>query len=272
MKKALLSLLLIGMIVFAWAAVVAAEAAKPERIRSGDYAYILNGDGTATLVDFHAQGDPLTLVGGERHLVLPGEIDGIAVTGLGKDTFSYRNFHYTYRIEEESIEGLIILELPDSLTIIEANALFYFDGAAVSADNPTFEIIDGVLFRKSDKALIWYSQFFEAEEYIIPSGIEKIGDFAFHFCYNLTSIIFPDSVTNIGYSAFYDCSSLTSLVIPDGVKEIGDYAFTNCMSLNSIVIPDSVTEISDYLFCGCDGLTSIVIPDGVTAIGDRAFL
>ncbi|MBO6300634.1 MAG: leucine-rich repeat protein [Lachnospiraceae bacterium] len=33
---------------------------------------------------------------------------------------------------------------------------------------------------------------------IIPEGVTTIGDYAFHYCTNLTDISIPDSVTSIG--------------------------------------------------------------------------
>jgi hypothetical protein len=80
-----------------------------------------------------------------------------------------------------------------------------------------------------------------------------------------------DNVTSIGNYAFYYCYSLTSIVIPAGVTSIGDFAFNICYPLTSIVIPASVTSIGNYAFYNCNHLTSIVIPAGVTSIGDNAF-
>ena len=48
-------------------------------------------------------------------------------------------------------------------------------------------------------------------------------------------------VTSIGQHAFQYCSDLTSVTIPNSVTEIGANAFNNCSSLTSITIPNSVT-------------------------------
>ena len=147
---------------------------------------------------------------------------------------------------------------------------------------------------------------------IIPSTIEgypvtSIGDHAFDFCHNLTSVTLGDSVTEIGYSAFDNCSKLTNITvdtenqyyssqdgilfskdkttlvkypigktvttytIPDSVTSIGDYAFCSCDSLTSITIPDSVNTIGGGAFHGCSSLERITIPDSVTSIGSYAF-
>ena len=147
---------------------------------------------------------------------------------------------------------------------------------------------------------------------VIPETIENvsvtsIGDEAFSWCRQLTSVTIPDSVTSIGNSAFQQCVGLTSITIPSSVTSIGGNAFNICTSLKSInvsdentaycsvkgvllnkdktefikypdgktgvsyTIPDSVTSISDYAFYYCTSLTSIDIPNSVTSIGERAF-
>ena len=105
----------------------------------------------------------------------------------------------------------------------------------------------------------------------IENGVEKIGDYAFYYCRELTDITIPDSVTSIGNCVFYSCSRLTSIEIPNSVTSIGNSAFYNCRSLTSIEIPEGVTSIGNGAFCECSSLTSITIPEGVTSIGINAF-
>lgn len=59
--------------------------------------------------------------------------------------------------------------------------------------------------------------------------VKSIGDEAFVYCRELTSINIPKSVTKIGESAFRECSELTSINIPEGVTIIGSSAFTVCI-------------------------------------------
>ncbi len=115
---------------------------------------------------------------------------------------------------------------------------------------------------------------------VIPSAVtcygteypvEKIGQYAFYYCKNITEVDIPDSVTEIGDSAFSMCTSLTDVNIPNSVTEIGDRAFSGCTSLAEVVIPDSVTEIGESAFARCTSLTEVVIPDSVTEIERWAF-
>ena len=98
-----------------------------------------------------------------------------------------------------------------------------------------------------------------------------IDDYAFYFCYGLTSLTIPNSVTSIGSGAFCHCSGLTSVTIPNSVTSIGSEVFYGCSGLTSLTIPNSVTSIGNSAFSGCSGLTSVTIPNSVTSIGNQAF-
>ena len=49
--------------------------------------------------------------------------------------------------------------------------------------------------------------------FTIPSGMTKIGSYAFQECSGLTSVTIPSSVTEIGDDAFYGCNNLRSLTM-----------------------------------------------------------
>lgn len=108
-------------------------------------------------------------------------------------------------------------------------------------------------------------------ETIDGKNVTSIGDLAFFYCNNITSINIPTSVTNIGIGAFQSCGSLTNINIPVNTVKIGKGAFSGCTSLKSIEIPASVTSIGEDAFMFCSRLTSIEIPASVTSIGSNAF-
>lgn len=148
------------------------------------------------------------------------------------------------------------------------------------------------------------------EKVIIPSTYQKIGDFAFAGCINLTTVeIESDSkLKEIGKYAFcltatenedgeYEtddnaCVKLTSINLPDSVETIGAFAFAYCSSLVLNDIPSSlkvidygaflstkinnvdlasVTEIKEYAFYQCELLSDITNTENVEFCGTNAF-
>ena len=114
----------------------------------------------------------------------------------------------------------------------------------------------------------------------IPNRISKngviytvtgIGEEAFHYCNNLTSITIGNNVTSIGRQAFMKCTSLTSVSLPNGLLSIGYSAFDDCYALASINLPSTITFIDGAAFSDCRSLTSITLPEGIPSIGDWAF-
>lgn len=92
--------------------------------------------------------------------------------------------------------------------------------------------------------------------------VTAIGNSAFRYCADLTSVTIPNSVATIGKSAFGACKAMTTVSIPNSVTSIGEYAFSNCTSLKSVAIPNSVTSIEDNVFLCCYSLANIyVAPD-----------
>lgn len=88
--------------------------------------------------------------------------------------------------------------------------------------------------------------------------VRSVGESAFLFCVDLTSITLSESVTSIGENAFYGCSSLTSVTIPESLMSIGENAFFECSNLTTITIPGSLVSIGRSAFGGCSSLTSVV--------------
>ena len=101
--------------------------------------------------------------------------------------------------------------------------------------------------------------------------VTAIGDYAFSYCTELSSITFGDSVTSIGDYAFYCCQRLNNVMIPDSVTDIGQWAFWSCTGLTNVTLGDNVASIGSYAFRDCPGLTGIDIPNSLTYIGDGTF-
>ena len=91
--------------------------------------------------------------------------------------------------------------------------------------------------------------------------VTSIGEGAFGYCSDLTSVTIGNSVTSIESWAFSCCSGLTSVTIGNSVTSIESGAFGGCSGLTSITIPNSVTSIELYAFSGCSGLKEVHVAD-----------
>ena len=110
-----------------------------------------------------------------------------------------------------------------------------------------------------------------ARSIVIPDNVRSIGGDAFGDCDSLQSIVIPDNVQSIGANAFHGCEALQSVSIGSGVKNIEGGTFQNCTALQSVVIPENVRNISRSAFEGCEALQSITIGSGVRNIENNAF-
>ncbi|MBE5807275.1 MAG: leucine-rich repeat domain-containing protein [Clostridiales bacterium] len=155
-----------------------------------------------------------------------------SVTSIGNLAFSF-------------CKSLNSVAIPNSVMEIGTNPFSYceeLNAIKISSDHPYLSLKDGVLFSKTDKRIVCFTDTLTADAYEIPQGIEVIGDEAFVGCDNLVSLSIPDGVTSIGNSAFSYCSSLTSLSIPDSVTSIGNRAFDGCEHLTITVSRDSYAK------------------------------
>lgn len=217
-----------------------------ETFNSGDFKCTLLEDGSAEIKKYSGKASVLEI---------PAQLDGCAVTSIAKQAFTYCN-SLTQVIIPEGVtsigaeafyncNSLTQITLPDSVASIDSNPFvkcFSLTDILVSPNSPAFEVIDGVLFDKAEKALICYPYALTASGYEVPQGTLVIGNYAFSPCKSLTQITIPDSVTSIEDGAFYSCDALSEVAIPVSVTSIGADAFGDCPLLTLTVFPGSFAE------------------------------
>lgn len=99
--------------------------------------------------------------------------------------------------------------------------------------------------------------------------VTSMGDGAFAYCYDLTSISLP-AVTTISNAAFIGCTSLTGVNIPSATS-IGASSFNGCTSLTRVSLSKVAGNIGSNAFYRCGNLVSIDIPLVTNIDGHSAF-
>ena len=251
-----------------------------------EWEYKLDNDGNATITSFPNYDMMHAIQNGLLDRIKvngPTSIDGHEVVAIGDYAFS-------------NCGSVVSVNIPDSVTKVGKNP---FAGSNISVyvgqKNKGLAIIDGILYSKSDKRLVYCPNDYEAEKVTIPDGIKTIGAMAFKNCENIKTVVIPGSVVEIedyafcgasvndvklpnsvatlGQGVFKD-SDISSITLPSGITEIKDGFFEDCNMLQKVVIPDSVKRIGDNAFkCGWENrkLTTLVLPDGLEEIGRNAF-
>ncbi len=226
---------------------------------------------------FTVQGGKITgySVNGPTNVVIPREIDGQAITVLGRGAFANR-----------SLSKVVI---PNTVTTIEsgtsvANGVFYNNGLTEIVIPDSVTTIGDYAFRKnkslsgvklSNNINIINKGVFEdcnLTEVIIPTGVRSIGEEAFKNN-SLTGLNIPENVASINQGAFYN-NLISELIIPDNVKVINAGGITSGVfaknQISKLIISKNMTNIGTYTFYE-NPINNIVIPDNIKAIDKNAF-
>ena len=175
-------------------------------------------------------------------------------------------------------------------------AFFRCDGLrkiVVDEKNAVYRSDGGCLIERDGDILIA-----GGSDSVIPSGVRKIGEFAFAYT-GLERALISDGVTSIGALAFDQCEKLKEVRLPDSLESLDGAAFANCDALRGnekdgilylgnekhprlaaiAIVNESekriIIDTGAKFICSLNGdkscLEEAVIPNSVIEIGDGAF-
>ena len=218
--------------------VVTLDAKTGKLIESSQFEYF-ESNGEITITGY---------TGSELDVVIPDEIGGYPVTAIAEKAFQLNKTVRSFTIGSKirSI-GSCAFARCASLTNI------YVDRA-----NPYYQSIDGVLYSCDGKTLLSYPTAKAYSSYPVASGTETIGEYAF-FHSKVQTIFLPDTVSTIGDYAFYYAGELSSINFPTALTSIGDSAFFACQSLTAVDIPATITQIGPSAWAACTSLPAITV-------------
>lgn len=105
----------------------------------------------------------------------------------------------------------------------------------------------------------------------IPENINYIGERAFSYCYDLSSVTLPKGLKVIDANAFQHCLRLQEITIPGSVHTLGKSVFADCVKLEKIYFEGDKLEGIPPYFCTHSKVTAIIIPKSVKVICNDAF-
>ena len=192
-------------------------------------------------------------------IVIPDEYEGMPITSI--DDFAAVNLEYATKITI----GKNVKEISD-WAFGNSKKIASFE---VSEENPYICDVDGVIYSKDMKTLLFYppsgglvnsadkdGNKVKTISYTIPEGVEIIRSKAFYKCLELTDIKLPSTLKSIEEKAFFRCN-LNEIILPDGLEFIGKDAFAFCSAVESVTVPASVKQIDEYAFFTCTSMLEV---------------
>ncbi len=214
-------------------------------------------------------------------LIIPEEIEGFPVTRIARNAFAEQKniievvlpstikeigenaFYNCAKLEKinfpsglERIEtqaftytSLLSIYLPATINYY-GHSIFYDctklsnveleEGSTIFPSLRTTAIQE-VKLPSSIKTIMSYAFPSDIKEIILPEGLERIEEWAFYECENITSIKLPSTIKFLGYHCFYGVP-ITSLELPNGIEELDDGCFYGT-KIEELYIPQSVKKI-----------------------------
>lgn len=185
-----------------------------------------------------------------ERVVLPGSIEFVRSGGV--DLPSLRTLVVgcgTRRIDPLAFSKLSL----ERIAVVPENPYLSSDGRAVFADGGTRLVATAV----------------RSEFYIVPAGVEVIGQKAFAYHSDLTRVELPDGLREIAPHAFFE-SGIESCDLPATVRRIGEKAFCQCKALASVELPDGLEVLGDEAFARTS-IDRLSLPAGLCELGRDAW-
>lgn len=140
----------------------------------------------------------------------------------------------------------------------------------ISEENPYYCIMDGLVYSKDKKTLIFCPKGKQGDV-IIPEGVEYILHDAFYGCIDINSVTLPNSLKHVGTRAFSDCCALKKITFGTGLQAINEEMLSGCNGLEEVDIPSQVKVIESAAFRNCRDLHTVILHEGMQELQNSAF-
>ena len=186
-------------------------------------------------------------------IVIPSTYNNMPVESIGESAF-------------DNCYNFSKIVIPQSVTSIASSAFICCLGLeeiVVDKNNTVYKSVDGNLYTKDGTTILQYAIAERSCSFIIPDGVITIGEYAFVYCYRLSSITIPESVTFISDNAFlFDTYSRLVEVINHSALDIKAGESTHgAIALYSFEVhsgESNIVQYDDYIFYPFNGTNYLV--------------
>ena len=215
--------------------------------------YILeNGDYSDTYIDIVLDSEGLLCItkylGTDKNVVIPAEIDGIAVYSIGCEAFANTQVETVW--------------LPESVGNIVDRAFYELSTLTAVYGCKGLRMIGESAFAKCDNLTTID---------LSSDTLQIILKEAFYNCLQLTDVTFGNSIAELGRHAFSCCKSLQHITIPKSVVKWKAGCFVGCDALTEVTLEEGLTVFRGDSFWAADSLKTITIPASITNIDSNLF-
>ncbi|HLO61212.1 MAG TPA: leucine-rich repeat protein [Bacteroidales bacterium] len=196
-------------------------------------------------------------------IIIPHEIDGIAINTIPGASFDYRT--------------IIEVNFSEGITSIDFNAFAYchikkitLPNSLVSLGSGAFmnNLIDTLQLPENLNSVGGNAFQYNVLKYVrIPGSLTHLESCVFQNNL-LDSIYIPETVISIGSCAFAD-NQLSGIFLNNTINSVGTFAFSNNL-INRVTLSENMTNLSIGVFEN-NKLDSLILPAGILSIDDRAF-
>lgn len=209
---------------------IAGYPQSSQKINCGDFSYLPNADGTASLCGY---------IGTGVDVVIPETLDDRPVVVIMNNAFAYN----------PTIETLV---MPTTLKYIDTMAFTQCAKLRKAILNEGLLTIGDCAFG-GDVML---------SEINFPDSVRKIGTAAFAACVSLTEVTFGPELESTGLQAFHSCAGLKKVTFGAGIKAVDNESFFKCVGLEEIDLDPAVETIGARAFASCAALKTVRVPAG----------
>ena len=182
-------------------------------------------------------------------------------------------------IEDSAFQNCTFSEvsLPSTLSSITSYSFRYCKSLSTInfAGNSNFAVENNIIYQidsNKNKIRIIFSPIanLAVADYEIPNTVKTIDNNAFYQSTTLNSITYQEnsSLERVGDYAFSNCKNLTSISLPGSITYIGSYCFSYIKA--NVTFAEGLKVLGDYAFISYEG-SEISLPASLEKIGDFAF-